>query len=217
MRYHQMYENTVVIGPMLTPNDFDMFPWVRWEQSMLMKQYDALAVGEMESSARQFYTGNASLMRTALISAGGFDTTFQRAEDVELAYRLADMGLNFEFNPDAIGYHYAERSFSSWLQIPYAYGRNDVIFAQQKKQDWLLPTIFREYKGRNFIVRAITSLCLDHKLTTDLTVSLLTQMASIGHAIGQQSVPRMAYSGIFNLKYYQGVADELGGRDKFYN
>ena len=27
------------------------------------------------------------------------------------------------------GYHYASRSFASWMSIPYAYGRNDGIFA----------------------------------------------------------------------------------------
>ena len=58
---------------------------------------------------------------------GGFDASFRRAEDVELAYRLAKQGLRFLFNPKAIGYHVAERSFNSWIAIPYAYGRNYVI------------------------------------------------------------------------------------------
>ena len=32
---HQQYDGSiVVIGPMLTPPDFDMAPWVRWEQTM---------------------------------------------------------------------------------------------------------------------------------------------------------------------------------------
>ncbi|MCZ7672778.1 MAG: hypothetical protein M5U34_39505 [Chloroflexi bacterium] len=51
------------------------------------------------------------------------------------------------FNAEAVGFHYAERSFDSWLKIPYAYGRNDVRFTLEKNQDWLLPTIYREFKA----------------------------------------------------------------------
>ena len=83
-------QTTVVMGPMLTPNDFAMPAWVAWEQAMLMKQYDDMNAGNWQPTARQFYTGNTSLARQHLIQTGGFDTSFRRGEDVELAYRLAD-------------------------------------------------------------------------------------------------------------------------------
>jgi glycosyltransferase involved in cell wall biosynthesis len=216
IRYHQLHDNSVVIGPMLSPEDFDMPPWVSWEQSMLMKQYDAMEQGLWAPTARQFYTGNASLLRSQLVEAGGFDVSYQRAEDVELAYRLDDMGMNFVFNPAAVGLHYAERSFDSWLNIPYAYGCNDVDFSLNKGQDWLLPTIFKEYKQRNFFIRMIVSLCLDRKFLSALVQGLLKNFAAMGHFLGSESLFRMAYSGIFNLRYYQGVADNLGGRQCFY-
>lgn len=216
MRYHHLHENSVVIGPMLKPDDFDMKPWVSWEQAMLVKQYNAMAEGQWAPTARQFFTGNASLLRSVLIDAGGFDTSFKRAEDLELAYRLADRGLNFLFNPDAVGFHYAERSLESWLKIPYAYGCNDVKFALEKNQDWLLPTIYREYRTRNFFIRTLCKLCLDHKVLTNLTIDLLKWVAAISHKLNLKLVTRVAYSGIFNLRFYQGVADELGGREKFF-
>ena len=78
------------------PKGFEMAPWVRWEQEMLMKQYQAMLRGDWPATARQFYTGNASLRRSHLLAAGGFDEGFRRAEDVELAYRLADKGLGFD-------------------------------------------------------------------------------------------------------------------------
>jgi len=65
-----------------------MVPWVRWEQEMLMKQYKALLRKDWPATARQFYTGNASVRRSHIVAAGGFDEGFRRAEDVELAYRL---------------------------------------------------------------------------------------------------------------------------------
>ncbi|MBP7689877.1 MAG: glycosyltransferase family 2 protein [Thermoflexales bacterium] len=201
--------NLVVLGPMLTPNDFDMKPWVRWEQSMLMKQYDDMLKGRWAPTARQFYTGNTSLARRHVIEAGGFDPHFRRAEDVELAYRLAQRGLRFVFNDRAIGWHYAERSFKAWLEIPYVYGRNDVIFTRDKGQTWLLPTICYEFHGRHPLIKTLTRLCLDRAARSKWAIAALKQVARVDR------VSRMAYSGIFNLRHYQGVADELGGREKF--
>jgi GT2 family glycosyltransferase len=216
MRYHEMHKDSVVIGPMVTPDDFDMLPWVLWEQSMLEKQYRAMEQGDWLPTARQFYTGNASLLRSYLIDSGGFDPTILRAEDVELAYRLANMGLGFVFNSDAVGFHYAERGFNSWLQIPYSYGRNDIMFAREKQQTWLLPAIFSEHQGRNLFVKSLCALCLDHQLLTNLSIRSLTLIAKAADVVKAAFVPRKAYSGIFNLRYYQGVADELGGRKQFY-
>ena len=222
LRYHDAHgpsHDLVVMGPMLTPapEDFKMAPWVQWEQAMLMKQYDDMIAGRWEPTARQFYTGNTSLARHHVVEAGGFDPNFRRAEDVELAYRLADRGLRFLFNPDAIGYHYAERSFASWIAIPYTYGRNDVLFTQNKGQNWLLPTIFYEFHGRNPLIRLLTRSCLDRKLLSYLAIRAFKHAATVGNLVGIGQVPRMAYSAIFNLRHYQGIADELGGREKFFN
>ena len=72
--------------------------------------------------------------RRHLLDAGGFDTAFRRAEDVELAYRLADAGCGSRSCRDAVVLHYAERSFDSWLDNASAYGRNDVIFGRDLGQ-----------------------------------------------------------------------------------
>ncbi|MEZ4681173.1 MAG: hypothetical protein R2932_43865 [Caldilineaceae bacterium] len=39
----------------------------------------------------------------------------------------------------------------------------------------------------------------------------------MGSRLGLEWVPQRAYSGIFNLRHYQGVTDELGGRQQFFN
>lgn len=205
----------VVMGPMLTPADFALLPWVDWEQSMLMKQYDDMAEGRWEPTARQFYTGNASLPRADILAVGGFDTTFRRAEDVELAYRLAERGARFLFNGGAVGYHYASRTFASWLRTPYAYGRNDVIFTREGGQSWLLPTVMREFQTRHPAIRQMTRLFLSRPLPSSALIGLLRLMATLASAMGASRVSDYAYSGIFNLRYYQGITDELGGRRIF--
>lgn len=214
---HQQQSAVVVLGPMLTPPDVVLKPWVRWEQAMLYKQYGDMAAGRWAPTARQFYTGNASVARHHLLAVGGFDPTFRRAEDVELAYRLAAQGLTFLFNANAIGYHYADRSFASWLQTPYAYGRNDVIFTRERGQQWLLPTIMVEFQQRHRLIKALTKLGLSRKILRNLLVQGLRHAAAVSNYVGQESLANRCYSGIFNLLYYQGMADELNGRQIFFD
>ncbi len=211
LTHHDHGSSTVVLGPMLTPPDVQLQPWVDWEQQMLMKQYEDMAAGIYAPTARQFFTGNTSLARCHLQRHGGFDIRFRRAEDVELAYRLERADLQFVFNAQAIGYHYAERSFGSWLSTPYAYGRNDVVFWRDLGHEWLLPTVWREYCGRHRLIRNAVVACLDRPVASEAFVTAMKESANMS-----SSLARMAYSAIFNLRYYQGVADELGGRDLFF-
>lgn len=214
--HHGVIGKNIVLGPSLTPTDTRLLPWVRWEQAMLEKQYAALQSGVWEVSSRQFYTGNVSMARAVLLEVGGFDERFRRAEDVELGYRLAQFGVQFVFNPAAIVYHYAERSFASWLSIPYTYGRNDVIFARDKGQGWLLPNMFREFHDRNALVRSLTRAALDRSLVRETALRALQSIAVLADRLGRERLMLAAYSGIFNVRYYQGVADELGGRRRFF-
>jgi GT2 family glycosyltransferase len=217
LRVHdEQGDGVVVLGPMLTPADAAMQPWVRWEQAMLLKQYSDMIAGRWAPTARQFYTGNTSLARRHVLEVGGFDPAFRRAEDVELAYRLAGRNLHFAFNPDAVGYHYAERSFASWLAIPYVYGRNDVLFCRTKGQTWLLPTIMHEFWGRDRLVRKLARLCLDRPAMSRVVIAALKAVALLGDRLGAEAQARHCFSGIFNLRHYQGIADELGGAASFW-
>ncbi|MCX6054728.1 MAG: glycosyltransferase [Chloroflexi bacterium] len=218
VKAHLSFEprDKIVLGPMLTPRDIKLASWVLWEQRMLEKQYQAMLAGHWEPTARQFYTGNTSLYKKYLLKSGGFDPSFRRAEDVELAYRLSQMGCSFVFYPEAEAYHYADRSFLSWNNSAYSYGKNDVIMTRKKGQNWLLPTILREYFERNWIIRLLVRLCLSRPILFIPVTSLLTKFASLGDKLGIEKISRYAYSGVFNLRFYQGIADELGSRKLFW-
>lgn len=207
--HHEAGRDVVVLGPLLTPEDFKMAPWVRWEQEMLMKQYKAMLRGDWQASARQFYTGNASLRRSHILAAGGFDENFRRAEDVELAYRLDKNGLGFVFNYQAAGMHFADRSFRAWLDAAYTYGRNDVIFARDRKQEWLLPTVHREFKERHRFVRSLVRACSGRDWSTRIASKALKSAADAATALRNGGLERTAYSALFNLQYYHGFLKEL--------
>jgi GT2 family glycosyltransferase len=207
--HHEADRDVVVLGPLLTPEGFEMAPWVRWEQEMLMKQYKALLRGDWSASARQFYTGNASLRRSHILTAGGFDERFHRAEDVELAYRLANNGLEFVFNIQAAGMHFADRSFRAWLEAAYTYGCNDVIFARDRNQQWLLSTIRQEFLDRHFLIRSLVRVCSGRSRLTRIASSGLKLAADAATLLRADVMERKAYSGLFNLQYYNGFFNEL--------
>jgi len=198
----------VTIGPMLTPHDAQLSPWVDWEQQMLYKQYDALRDGSMPATARQFYTGNTAIRREHLVAAGGFDEAFRRAEDVELAYRLGDAGLEFAFIDAAVGLHYAERSFDSWRDNAYQYGRNDVIFALHRGRPWMIDLIAKQFDDRHLLVRHSTRSVVRFRSLHRAVEAGLRVLVTAAGSVGAQRIQVAALSGIYNFAYYVGVDDE---------
>jgi hypothetical protein len=114
--------------------------------------------------------------------------------------------------PEAVGLHYAVRNFRSWQATPYAYGRNDVRFAFEKGQQWLLPLIEREYRSRNRLVRALVAGCRGRPRLAAATALALRGAAAACGGLRLGPLARRAYGALFNLYYYQGVADELRRR-----
>ena len=213
MSRHLAEPATVVVGPMLTPTDVELQPWIRWEQYQLEKQYARFESGEV-LHPRQFYTGNASVRRQALLDAGLFDTTLLRSEDIELAGRLELVGQSFTFAPNATAYHYAERSFESWAKVAYDYGKNDVLFANNQQQQDLqhIPRFFDE---RNPLQRALVRALVPRPSLRAAGQQILERAASLGNTLGAKDLNRQLLSGLYGLHYYQGVADGLGSAEAF--
>lgn len=205
--------DTAVIGPLLTPLDFKLSPWVSWEQDMLVKQYDAMIAGKWGATARQFYTGNASVRRNLLMDVGGFNESFRRAEDVELAYRLAARGVEFVFTMSAPVRHYAERSYNSWLEAAYAYGKNDAIFGRDLKQEWLIPTVREEFAQRKAALQWLIRLCCSRPHLTKQVTRAMALLTGVTGMLRYPAAERAAYSALFGLQYYQGFVTELGQPD----
>jgi GT2 family glycosyltransferase len=212
---HALAPDLVVIGPMISPPGYRMNPWVAWEQAMLYKQYDALKAGVYDATHRQFYTGNASLPRSRFLEAGGFDTRFRRAEDVEFAYRLHEMGMRFEFNPRAIGHHYAERPFSAWLRTAHEYGVAEVVFGHDHGQDPSLKRVRYEFRRRNPLIRATSRAYVASPGLVRATEPFLRRVAGIADRARMPRLSRHALSIIYNGAYYRGMAEQLGGRVAF--
>jgi GT2 family glycosyltransferase len=207
---HQDQRDAVIVGPMSPPREWPRPVWVRWEEEKLQVQYRALTAGEYPCTPRQFYTGNASLSRAQFLDAGGFDPSFKRAEDVELAYRLRDRGARFAFDPRAEVLHYASRSFESWCRTPYQYGQYDVIMHRDKGRETLHCAAF-EFHHRHVLARLLARLCVGRAMLVRATVLAMGSVVYAAERLGAGQPAAMALSGIFNLLYWQGACDALGG------
>jgi GT2 family glycosyltransferase len=203
----------VVIGPLLPPPGYGP-PWIRCEGRTLQEQYRAMTAGEWKATYRQFYTGNASVLRGAVLAAGGFDETFRRAEDVELAFRLHNQGARFHFAADAHVEHLAQRSYRSWLDIGYRYGEADVRMGRDRRRNPLLETAGLEFYERHPITRRLVMLSLTVP-ATGRAVGVAAQPLSLLLArLGLAATADRLLAGVFNLAYWRGVADELGASRK---
>ena len=210
---HGESETTVVIGPMLDAPDFPYSPWVAWEQAKLYRQYRAMRLGVYRPTFRQFFTGNASVPRALLNRAGGFDTSFRRAEDIELSFRLDQLGAKFVFDESASAHHLAERSFDSWVAAAEAYGRNDVTFARDHDQQWLMPVMASEFRERSALTQRVVETCLTRPRLAALSARSLRTIGA-----SRWSIPRLsslALSGLYALTYYRGAAAEYGDPAEF--
>jgi GT2 family glycosyltransferase len=207
---HAQDPAVVVVGPMSTPKDHTRPVWVRWEEYILESQYEDILAGKYEMTARQFYTGNCSFKKQWMLNAGMFDENFKRYEDVELAIRMEERaGVHFCFNPQAIGYHYAHRSFESWKNAHYLYGRYDVKLETEKGQSEWIEMCRDEFKTRHPLTRVLAEKTLDHKTLQKIFTAGLLQVARLAGTVRQEKRAYQALSCIANMLYWQGFNDEL--------
>ena len=213
--HERLGDRVVVSGPMLDPPDFEFSPWTAWEQSMLRKQYDAMTEGLWPATARQFYTANASVHTEHLRAAGGFDPSFHRMEDIELGYRLEELGLEFHFEPDARGFHYAARSYASWLDIAAAYGRNDIVFGRQPGRDNWLDLVVGGFWRRNPVLQILLHGTVRSTKLANALAAIVERTVEPADRVSRR-LSRGLLSCMYNTAYYRGMAAELGGSRTFF-
>ena len=207
---HARDPRAVVTGPMSPPPGLVMEHWLFWEAITLQKQYDAMVSGKWAPTARQFYTANASLRRDQAIAAGGFDVSFTRAEDVEFAFRLAARGARFYFEPDAVVLHEPDRTFASWLRVPFEYGRFDVRMQRECGLPWLIELARTEFRGRHVLNRTVPRIAVGHRLRMRLVTGLFGGLVTRGGRILPRRALMALCSALFTLQYWEGIAQATG-------
>jgi GT2 family glycosyltransferase len=213
---HWKCDKLAVTGVMALPFGGRLSGWLEWDAKSLQKQYDAMIQGQWKATPRQFYTANASFRRANAIEVGLFDASFRRAEDVEMAYRLRDSGVNFAFLPDAVVFHEPNRTYQQWLLVPYLYGHYDVVMARGKGREDVLNNVCREFRYRSRWLRALARMLVGRKMILRSFVEITRLVGEASHWAHADKVSYSAYSAIFNLQYWQGICENVGGRTSFW-
>jgi GT2 family glycosyltransferase len=207
---HAEASNLVVVGPLLAPVG-RRSAWVSWESETLEQQYQAMYAGEWSPTARQFYTGNASVRLEHLRRAGGFDTRFRRGEDVELGFRLQKLGLRFVFQRAAAASHIAERPFRSWLHAAYEYGRSDVLLGRALTGGDIPYWVGREFQSRHPWTRRLVRWGVRRRRLAGFASQAAGLLVRLEQALRRQKAASRVCSALFTLNYWCGISDELGG------
>ena len=119
------------------------------------------------------------------------------------------MGARFLFEPRADVLHYASRSFASWRRTPYQYGRYDVVMGREKGIN-TFELACHEFERRHAWSRWLTRACVGPVARPAMVGLFVAAVAA--DRLGLENAASFALSAIFNLQYWQGASDELGGR-----
>ncbi|MES2459968.1 MAG: glycosyltransferase [Armatimonadota bacterium] len=211
--HHLQNPQIAVIGPM-SPDPARRWSepcWIAWEHAMLEKQYTNWRTGVWPGvGPNHFYTGNASVARRHVQAVGGFDETFKRQEDVEMADRMSrnDPPVAFAFDSNAKGTHRPLRTFTSWCAVPTAYGQLDAI--RVRRSNLSLQGIQDLYQGRNRVTRACIGLCLSVPRITPLLEFTLASLARIVWRLRVAKIALALLSTVYNIRYIAAFSRESG-------
>jgi GT2 family glycosyltransferase len=194
----------VSCGPFVQPPDWEPTPWNLWEARQMKKEADALQSGEMPVTWRQFHTGNNCMPRRVFVEIGGFDETYKRAEDDELALRLDRHGCAFRFEPNALAWHYSNRTLDAWLAIPRAYAYYDVEIDRANPEVRYLATKKAELARRRLPLRIARAL-LDGPRRSQLGVTASVLAARAFFRLRAVGASMAALSVAYDLTYMRSL------------
>jgi GT2 family glycosyltransferase len=158
---------------------------------------------------RDFYSGNASVRRDVVLSAGLFDESFDEYgnEDLELAVRLRSAGVEIGFSPAALAVQKYEKTFRQLAADTTSKGRTAVGFAAKH------PEIRGELQLAQFGLRswrwrlALRLLLVSTRLAPGIATALASLTTAFEHGLIRRLDPW--YQLLLDYYYWLGVGEAL--------
>src|SRR5206468_1160127 len=95
-----------------------------------------------------------------------------------------------------------------WYKTPYEYGRRDVQMARDIGEARAMELARRHFQERNRLTQILATLCIGRPVLESGVLALGRGAVKVGG----RKVALGACSLLFNLRYLQGMCQELGGR-----
>jgi glycosyltransferase involved in cell wall biosynthesis/peptidoglycan/xylan/chitin deacetylase (PgdA/CDA1 family) len=104
LRFQHTHERAVGIGQILFSSDNQRDWFTKGYVTGWESHYRLLNQTDEKPSWKDCYGGNMSMPRQIFAEVGGFAADLRRSHDIELAYRLSQIGVEFVYLAEAIGH-----------------------------------------------------------------------------------------------------------------
>ncbi len=140
--HHPPGSRRCVVGAAPIELDAASLHAARYAQAKFNEHLERLARPGHEFTARDFYSGNASLRTEVLREAGGFSESFAvyGNEDVDLSLRLRERGVEIRYDPEALAIQSYDKDLRALAADTTQKGHTAVILARAH------PAAFAELK-----------------------------------------------------------------------
>ena len=116
-----------VLGHVRWAPEVRVTPFMRWLEQGI--QFDYPNIVGTEAGWGRFYTANISVKRAIMERVGGFDETIPFLyEDIDLGYRLNEVGFRLLYNRNAVGDHLHVTDMDEWRRRAPAIARAEQNF-----------------------------------------------------------------------------------------
>jgi GT2 family glycosyltransferase len=196
----------VSLGSVLPPADTPLAPWDLWQADRLAREHARLSRGDGVPTWTHVYTCNVALRRADFTAVGGFDVSFARQEDIELGFRLSQLGCRFVFEPAAVAWHYAEHSLADWLRLHSASAHYDALIDRLRPESSRLRSVREDLHRRHWLLR-VARRGLRHPTVSRRAVRLASMAGGALHRAGAERLALPAFSLVWDLEYNRALAE----------
>jgi glycosyltransferase involved in cell wall biosynthesis len=209
---HRVGDDTVCLGQVQLWPERPLSHWEQYLNQRYDEHYEKMNRPSYQPDFWDCLSGNVSFPRSLWIRSRGFAANFAAAkhDDVELGYRLAQMGVRFAYRPQALGYHLFVKSLEAGLHDAVTNGASAVRLAHFHPE--LVPapvvTVWRHYSGvtRYFLYTILVRPGRQLQLTAWSRHWLYRLAAGSLPFAAKRPFFQLAY----HLHFWQGVRSEAG-------
>jgi GT2 family glycosyltransferase len=210
-RHDEVPGSGVVLGEIRPDPELRGLPLFERFHALMRERFARdLAAGTVALRGIHLLTGNVSFRRSDYLRIGGFDSTLDRSEDVELGIRFEKAGLKLSLSREAFSVHRSDHtSLRVWLGRAFRYGINDCRIGR-KHEDEPAASPWRFLRLMHPVARPLL-------LTSVVAPPLGFLLARAGMAIAQWfdrlGLERVALAGttvVYGIEYFRGLRHETG-------
>lgn len=203
LEVHERYpEAFVTLGAMRLPQHMQLPPWNEWEVLSLAGRYRSLETGNAEAGPEDLFTANAMMPLDILKALGGFNVSLKRAEDVELASRLADQGVKFRFLAEAGVVHCPVRTLRGWKKIPVNYAKAHWEMAAGDPDQSGVTTGAPNLDSMHWLTQFAVLVFSKRSLSSDVFCAAAQGLGIIAHRLQFKGLSYAAFSSVYNVLYF---------------